>query len=55
VHLQTEGYDVDFLDERNRLIAAVTMDDAKRAAARLLDKGELLVVVAGRPEGMGSL
>ncbi len=52
VHLQTDGYDVDYLDERNKLIAAVSMEDAQRAAKRLLDKGELLVVVAGRPEGM---
>jgi len=53
VHLQTDGYGVDYLDERNRLIAAVTLEDAKRAAGRLLEKGELLVVVAGRPQGMG--
>jgi zinc protease len=52
VHLQTDGYDVGYLDERNKLIGAVTMDDAQRAASRLLDKGELLVVVAGRPVGM---
>jgi zinc protease len=52
LHLQTEGFDVDYLDERNRLIAAVTMDDAKRAARRLFADGGLLVAVAGRPEGM---
>ncbi|MHB8886203.1 MAG: M16 family metallopeptidase [Methylovirgula sp.] len=52
VHLQTDGYDVDYLDERNKLFAAVSMEDAQRAANRLLDKGELLVVVAGKPEGM---
>jgi zinc protease len=52
LHLQTDGYDVDYLDERNRLIAAVMMDDAKRAAKRLLGDGRLLVAVAGRPEGM---
>ncbi|SFK24499.1 M16 family metallopeptidase [Methylocapsa palsarum] len=52
VHLQTEGYGVDYLDERNRLIAAVTMDDAKRAARRIFGDGKLLVAVAGRPEGM---
>jgi zinc protease len=52
VHLQTEGYGVEYLDERNKLIGAVTMEDAQRAAKRLLDKGQLLVVVAGRPEGM---
>jgi zinc protease len=52
VHLQTEGYDVDYLDERNKLIAAVTMEDAKRAAARLFGDGKLLVAIAGRPERM---
>jgi zinc protease len=51
-HLQTEGFDVEYLDERNKLIAAVTMDDAKRAAKRLFGDGKLLVAVAGQPEGM---
>ncbi|HEY5225592.1 MAG TPA: insulinase family protein, partial [Methylovirgula sp.] len=53
VHLQTDGYGVDYLDERNKLIAAVSMEDAQRAAKRLFDNGELLVVVAGKPVGMG--
>ncbi len=52
VHLQTEGFGVDYLDERNKLIAAVTMADARRAAGRLFGDGKLLVAVAGRPEGM---
>jgi zinc protease len=52
VHLQTSGYSVDYLDERNKLIAAVTMEDAKRAAGRLFGDAQLLVVVAGRPVGM---
>ncbi len=52
LHLQTEDFGVDYLDERNRLIAAVTMEDAKRAAKRLFGDGKLLVTVAGRPEGM---
>jgi zinc protease len=50
--LQLEDFGVEYLDERNRLIASVTMEDAKRAAKRLLGDGQLLVVVAGRPEGM---
>jgi zinc protease len=50
--LQAEGYGVDYLDERNRLIAAVTMDDAKRAAKRLFGDASLLVAVVGRPVGM---
>jgi zinc protease len=52
VHLQTEGFDVGYLDERNKLIAAVTMEDARRAAGRLFGDGKLLVAVAGRPDGM---
>ncbi|PNG26410.1 M16 family metallopeptidase [Methylocella silvestris] len=52
LHLQTEGFDVDQLDERNRQIAAVTMEDAKRAAKRLFGDASLLVAVAGRPVGM---
>jgi zinc protease len=52
VHLQTDGYEVDYLDERNKLIEAVTPEDAKRAAKRLFDDARLLVVVAGRPVGM---
>jgi zinc protease len=50
--LQAEGYGVDFLDERNQLIAAVTMADAKRAAKHLFGDGSLLVAVVGRPQGM---
>jgi zinc protease len=52
VSLQTDGFGVDYLDERNRLIAAVTMEDAKRVAKRLLGDGKLLVTIAGHPEGM---
>jgi zinc protease len=52
LRLQTDGYGVEYLDERNRLFAAVTMEDAKRAAKRLFGDVSLLVTVAGRPEGM---
>jgi zinc protease len=52
LHLQTEGFGVEYLDERNKLIAAVTMQDAKRASKRLLGDGKLLVTVAGQPDGM---
>ncbi len=49
VGLQTEGFDVDYLDQRNGLMAAVTLDDTKRVAKRLFGDGELLVTYAGRP------
>jgi zinc protease len=52
LHLQLERRTPAYLDERNKLIAAVTMDDAKRAAKKLFGDGRLLVSAAGRPVGM---
>jgi len=52
VNLQLDGFDPNYLDERNAKIAAVTLEDAKRAAKRLLGDGSLLVAVAGKPEGL---
>ena len=39
-------------DQRNKLVAAVDLDAAKRAAKKLLGDGKLLVALAGRPTGM---
>ena len=39
--------------ERNALVDAVTMDDIKRAASRILRDDDLLVTVVGRPKGLG--
>jgi len=50
VNLQSEGFGVEYLDERNKLIAAVTMEDAKRASKRLFGDTKLLVTAAGNPE-----
>ena len=52
VGLQTDGFPVEFLDQRNEMIAAVTMDDVKRVGKRLFEGKKLLVTVAGQPEGM---
>ena len=52
VQLQLEGRSPSYLDERNRLIAAITLGDARRAARRLFDDGKLLVAVAGKPAGL---
>ncbi|MFL5334728.1 MAG: M16 family metallopeptidase [Geminicoccaceae bacterium] len=41
----------DFLDRRNALIEAVTLEDLRRASARLFS-GELLVSVVGDPAGL---
>jgi zinc protease len=52
VNLQLDELDPSYLDERNAKIEAVTMEDAKRVAKRLLGEGELLVAMAGRPVGL---
>jgi zinc protease len=48
-----EGLGIDYIARRNALVAAVTQADIRRAAARTLDDGDMLVVVAGRPVGIG--
>ncbi|WP_159728856.1 pitrilysin family protein [Methylosinus sp. Ce-a6] len=52
VNLQLDDFEPSYLDERNGRIDAVTLDDARRVAKRLLGNGELLVSVAGRPQGL---
>lgn len=52
MQLRLEGREASYLDERNRLVAAVTLQDAQRAARKLFGDGKLLVTVAGKPEGM---
>ena len=51
-HLQAEGLPVTWLDERNRLVANVTLADMARVGERLFKGKELVVAVAGRPIGM---
>ena len=47
-----EGLGIDYIARRNDLVAAVTQDDIRRAAERIIGDGKLLVVVAGRPTGI---
>ncbi len=49
VQLQQDGLGIDFLDRRNALIDAVTLDDAKRVARRLYDPAALAFAVVGMP------
>ncbi len=53
VQLQRDNLGIDYLTRRPQMINAVTLDDARRVAKRLLDGG-LLVTVVGRPEGLVS-
>ncbi|MFS4438272.1 M16 family metallopeptidase [Paracoccaceae bacterium GXU_MW_L88] len=46
---QRSGYDLDYIDRRNGLIEALTIEDVRRAASRLLDEERLRVVIVGQP------
>lgn len=52
VGMQLEELGIDYLDRRNDLVEAVTLEDARRVARRLYDPKKLTVVVVGRPEGV---
>jgi len=52
VHIQMDGFGPEWLIERNRLIEAVTMDDARRVCGRLFGDGALGVAIVGRPAGI---
>jgi zinc protease len=53
VQLQLDNLGIDYISKRPAMIDAVTLDDAKRVAKRLLDGG-ILVTVVGKPEGVAS-
>lgn len=50
--MQFQGFDIDYVNVRNDLIRAVTLDDIRRVSARLARTGDLVFVVVGRPEGV---
>ena len=52
VSIQVDDLGIDYLDQRNGYIEAVTLEDVRRAAARLYHPEDLLVVVVGKPEGL---
>ena len=54
VAVQFRDLGIDFLNRRNDLIEAVTLDDVRRVAKRLLDPAALTVVVVGMPEGLAA-
>jgi zinc protease len=52
--IQQNDLGIDYVNRRNDLIEAVTIDDAKRVARSLIDPDGLVVTVVGRPEGVVS-
>jgi zinc protease len=54
VQIQLEDLGIDYLDRRNGMVEAVTLEQAHAAARRLLDPARLSFVVVGKPEGLES-
>jgi len=52
--MQFSRLPISYLDERAGLINAVTLDDIKRVAQRLMDPEKLIITVVGKPEGLKS-
>ena len=53
VGMQYQGLGTDYIDTRNDKVNAVTVEDIKRVAKRILLPDELHFVVVGQPEGLG--
>ena len=52
--LLQEGFGADYVENRNKIIDALTMDDIKRVAKRLLKSDSLIITVVGKPVGLKS-
>jgi zinc protease len=52
VGIQLEHLGIDYVQKRNGLIQAVTREDLKRVAPRILDPDHLLITVVGDPPGL---
>lgn len=50
--IQLEGLGIDYVDKRNELIQAVTLEEVKNVARSLLQPNKLLFTVVGQPEGV---
>jgi zinc protease len=47
---QLDKLPIDYLEKRNAIVDAVTLDDAKKAAKRLWSQGLLTVIVGRSPQ-----
>ncbi|MDP4989982.1 MAG: insulinase family protein [Marivita lacus] len=54
VGMQMDGLPVDYVNTRNAQVEAITLEDIKRVAARILKPEALRFVVVGQPEGLDS-
>ncbi len=52
VGIQLDNLGIDYIDRRNDYIEAVTLEDIRRVARRLLDPENLQVVIVGKPTNL---
>jgi zinc protease len=50
--IREQDLGIDYVEKRNGLIEAVTLEDVKRVAKRLIDADALIFTVVGKPEGL---
>ena len=50
--IMQDGLGIDYVDKRNALIEAVTLQDVKRVAARILRTENLITTVVGQPKNL---
>jgi zinc protease len=49
-----EDLGIDYINKRNAMVEAITLDQVKAQAKRLIDSEHLIVTVVGKPEGLKS-
>ena len=50
--IQQDNLGIDYINKRNAMIDAVTLDQVKAQAKRLIDPEKMIVTVVGRPKGL---
>ena len=52
--IQIEDLGIDYVNRRNKLVEAVTLDDIKRVAKRLIEADRLITTIVGKPVAMAA-
>ncbi len=52
VAIQRQDLGIEYINERSKFFEAVTLDDVRRIAKKLLDPEALTIVIVGKPEGV---
>jgi len=52
IGIREQDLGIDYVEKRNSLVEAVTLEDVKRVAKRLIDADALIFTVVGKPEGL---